>query len=466
MKHEIISNALEQISDGHITEALRKRRWLAPWLSAVAAVLAVVIALNFVVSPVTAGAVSPASPYRGTVWPDIDDYKDTDAYRAAMDAFLAEQTAREVKVSTTSAALTDYLLRSSRLCLSEQKNRVWSPLNSCIALAMLAETTGGQTRQQILDVLGVTNVDGLRAFVSAAWEAVYADNGKEICTLANSLWLSDTLSYRQEAVENLSYHHYASVYQGAFGSEKMDALLHDWLNDNTGNFLRDSVDALRFSPETALALASTIYLKSKWTDSFNTAANTTGGFHTPTENITCTFMNQKGFAYYYWGDTFGAVSLGMENGCRMWLILPDEGKTPSDVLAGDQYLAMLQQSRTANKKFVQLKLSVPKFDVSTSADLAPMLKDLGITDVFSPGTANFTPSLSAKVPIWVDAVNQAARVAIDEEGVTAASYTVIVAPTSPEPPEETVEFVLDRPFLFVIEKSGLPLFTGTVYAPL
>lgn len=33
-------------------------------------------------------------------------------------------------------------------------------------------------------------------------------------------------------------------------------------------------------------------------------------------------------------------------------------------------------------------------------------------------------------------------------------------------PEEEVEFVLDRPFLFVITSNdGLPLFVGTVYRP-
>ena len=61
----------------------------------------------------------------------------------------------------------------------------------------------------------------------------------------------------------------------------------------------------------------------------------------------------------------------------------------------------------------------------------------------------------------------AARTAIDEEGVTAAAYTLIsIEATSAAVPEDEIDFVLDRPFLFAVTGSdGLPLFTGIVNEP-
>ena len=57
--------------------------------------------------------------------------------------------------------------------------------------------------------------------------------------------------------------------------------------------------------------------------------------------------------------------------------------------------------------------------------------------------------------------------AVDEEGVTAAAYTMMANSGAGMPPEEEVDFVLDRPFLFVITGvDGLPLFTGIVNTPL
>jgi serine protease inhibitor len=55
---------------------------------------------------------------------------------------------------------------------------------------------------------------------------------------------------------------------------------------------------------------------------------------------------------------------------------------------------------------------------------------------------------------------------IDEEGCTAAAYTVMLAAGAARPPEEKVDFVLDRPFLFVINgQDGQPLFVGIVNQP-
>ena len=57
-------------------------------------------------------------------------------------------------------------------------------------------------------------------------------------------------------------------------------------------------------------------------------------------------------------------------------------------------------------------------------------------------------------------------VAIDEEGVTAAAYTVMMTCGAARPPEDEIDFTLDRPFLFLVtSQDNLPLFTGVVEQP-
>ena len=63
----------------------------------------------------------------------------------------------------------------AQLLTSDNENTVCSPLNTYIAFAMLAEVSDGNTRQQILDMLGVTDIEMLRANVSALWESNYVD---------------------------------------------------------------------------------------------------------------------------------------------------------------------------------------------------------------------------------------------------------------------------------------------------
>ena len=91
------------------------------------------------------------------------------------------------------------------------------------------------------------------------------------------------------------------------------------------------------------------------------------------------------------------------------------------------------------------------------------LQALGITEVFSETTADF--SAVTDQPLFLSQALHGVRVKIDERGCEAAAYTVMRADTaSALPPEvEEIEFILDRPFLFVItNRVGLPLFVGIV----
>ena len=103
-----------------------------------------------------------------------------------------------------------------------------------------------------------------------------------------------------------------------------------------------------------------------------------------------------------------------------------------------------------NKSSIRINLSVPKFDVSSKIDLASKMMELGITDCFDMEKADFSPLLTEDLPVFLSSAEHGARVAIDEEGITAAAYTVMMAAGAAPPPEEEVDFVLDRPFLFVI----------------
>jgi serine protease inhibitor len=148
----------------------------------------------------------------------------------------------------------------------------------------------------------------------------------------------------------------------------------------------------------------------------------------------------------------------------MWLILPDEGYSTADVLADGQYMQMVLQQEWKNEKWMKVNLSVPKFDVNSTMDLKSGLQEMGVTDVFQEGAANFN-EIIGDVPIFLTAANQSVRVQIDEEGVKAAAYIEFPGATSPMPPKEIIDFVLDRPFLFAITTKSIPLFVGTVNNP-
>ena len=472
MKHEEILTALEQISDKHINEAEKppKKKKIRTFLKmAVAAALVLAIGTNIMNAPmrITAHAVALASEPRMMERPDSDDYKERDQWRVDYEKWDTERNLRNETVAQAKDGLQSFFTDGNRQFLQTEgnENKLWSPVNAYIGLAMATELTEGETRQQILNLFGTEDVETLRKQVSAVWESVYQDNSNEICVLANSLWLEEGLTYNQEAMDAIAYHYYASVYQGDLGSKKTNQDIAAWINNNTGKFLKDSAESIELSPETIMALYSTLYFQAKWTDEFSESKNTEGVFHMPDGDTQAVYMNKKlKQMNYYWGENFSTVMLGLKNGSGMWFILPDEGMTINDVLSDGSYMYMLLSDEWEGCKYMKVNLSVPKFDVSSTMDLSKGLKNMGIQNAFSEENAEFT-QLTSDSPIYLTAANQSVRVEIDEEGVKAAAYIEIPGAGSAAPPEEVIDFVLDRPFLFVITKDKLPLFAGCVNNP-
>ncbi len=459
-----LQDALNEISDEKIAEAAahkKSRKKIIFRLLAAALALVVLLSLPRLPMAITAKAVSTASGTRVGERPRHG----TDAYYEWLD----NRDAASENAQAAMDSLAPFFEESAAAYMSgTTENRVWSPVNACIALGMLAEITDGNSRQQILDALNTADLDTLRAHVGGIWESVYKNDGNEISTLANSLWLDKALDYNQDAMDDLAWYHYASVYQSDLQSSQAAKALQAWLNNNTGGLLKNNTAGVAFPENAVFTLASTVYLQSKWGDAFSESSNTAGKFHSPNGSVTATFMNKKEYqTMYYWGESFGAVALNLKNGTKMWFFLPDEDKTVDAVLAEGEYMdfVTLNYDGEASSKAMKVNLSVPKFDITSSADLSEMLQSLGITDVFDGKQANFT-ALTGEGPVWVTAVNQAARISVDEQGVKAASYIEIPGAGNAMPPDEIIDFILNRPFLFVIaDDLGIPIFTGVVNEP-
>ncbi len=351
---------------------------------------------------------------------------------------------------------------------AEGENRAISPLNIYLALAMLAESTEGASREELLAILGEADAETLREKVNAIWDANYEDDGIVKSLLASSLWLRDDMTYREETIQTLAEKHHASVFSGVMGSKNLDEALRDWVNENTGGLLKEAAEGLEFNDDTLLGLVTTVYFKAGWMDdcSFNKEHNRELPFHALSGDENCTFMENILDRTLYQDEGFRAVRQALADDYSMWLILPDEGVEAESLWKNEGIYDLILSTKPKGKD-AHVTLRLPKFDVSTDTDLIESLEKLGVESVFGEGTANFSPLLGEGVQAYVSEITHAARVKADEEGVEAAAFTTIAAEAECEPPKlPDVELVFDRPFLFAITApDGSLLFAGTVNHP-
>ena len=362
------------------------------------------------------------------------------------------------------------------------ENAVCSPVNVLLSSAMLAEITEGDSRAELLSLLGAEDIAAVRALASAAWRECYSDDGACTVIPASSLWLDSGLSPDSAVLKTLADTYFASSFDGKMGSASLNAALRGWLDDQTGGFLSKETKKQGFTGEDCLAVVSTLQFRGKWVNPFKSANTEDRIFHSPVGDVTCSFLHKTRSAReYYWSGQFAAVSEPFEDSGMMWLILPDEGITPEALLSDPALYSLLsdpyddgyyengvwipEEDVPFSHRHLYVNLALPKFDVTGSTDLRQAFRSLGVVSVFSQETADFSP-LSDRPDLFLSSAEHTARVAVDEEGCVAASFVVMKGSGAAAPPEDEVDFVLDRPFLFVITGYGnIPLYVGIVNQP-
>ena len=495
MNKKHLENAFDQLSDRHIREAVDyKRPRILPYMSAIAACLVCAILLSVfapkgpapsltenptfsaqpalpsrprpevfgdTLTPITFTPASSSAMLCAPVYPQMAPYS-VENYSDWKDTVLQIHQTEPGYAQN----LKPFFQKLSSAALAEQyENAVFSPLNIYMALAMLAETADGESREQILNLLNAENLDSLRDQAEQLWRAHYYNDGLATSVLGSSLWLDEAYSYNEHTVKALAEYYYASVFRGDIGSAELDADLQQWINEHTGGLLKEQVSGIQLPDDGALAMVTTIYYQVQWQNKFFKNMNITGKFHGPTSDTQVTFMRDSEYYDYFRGNDFSAVALPLEDGSRMWLILPDQGTNPQGFLSDGSAMEMILSSDTSLYTSQFVRLCVPKFDVTADLDMINTLKTLGIKDVFSPEKANLSAIIPEKGAAYVNEFQHAARLTMDEDGISAAAYTLIVD-TYRGLLDEPIELIFDRPFLFVVESAdNLPLFVGTVYEP-
>ena len=313
-------------------------------------------------------------------------------------------------------------------------------------------------------MLGTSDIETLRSNVTALWESNYVDTPVVKSLLANSLWLNEQYSFKEETLNRLAEQYYASSFRGTPGSAEMDEALRKWTDENTGGLLSEYVKELKISPETVLEIMSTIYYKAQWLELFKTENTAQEVFHGTKGDSTVDMMHRTDTLGTYRTDTFTSVGLGLNDSGNMFFILPNDGVDVNAIASDPAILAATRFSEDDDNWFVPIvNMSIPKFKVSSHTDLLDIIRDLGLTDALDPSLADFTPLTEDRNDIFLSSAEHAATVEIDEHGVTGAAYTALAMSEGAAMPEDEIDFVLDRPFMFVVTgRDGSILFSGIV----
>jgi len=365
-------------------------------------------------------------------------------------------------------ALRSFSADSASLILGsadKSKNSVYSPVSLYMALAMLSEAVDGETLDELLAALHVSDRISLRGNIKALFSSLFFDNEIGSLKLANSIWLSNSVPFKQACLEILSSDYFAYSFSSDFSSPKTSADISKWIYDSTNGKLGGDPSSFQTDPNEIARIINAIYFYDRWKSVFQPEYTYDDDFTLADGSILKTPFMHQSLSLGNFADTGTALvsSLSFENAGKMIFILPNEGISPYDIINdSEKFSDALSSLNGTDVKRGRVIFSVPKFDFSSKTELSDIIKTLGAGRIFSPNQSDF--SNLTDIEAFVSGVMQEAAISIDENGCEAAAYTQIMMATTALVSEQCI-MDLDRPFIFAVEQDGAILFTGVVNNP-
>jgi serpin B len=369
---------------------------------------------------------------------------------------------KNTDVAEDAAHMLDFFLNLG-LKTAGEGNMLVSPLSALAALSMTANGAKGETLAQMEQVLGMDIAD-LNSWMHSYMESL-PDTKDSSMKLANSLWFTDSASFTpaESFLKTNADYYGAGVFRTKFDAAALTAI-NNWVSAHTNDMIRNILDQI---PENAVMyLVNALAFDAAWESAYEehqvrpqtfTCADGTETEVTMLSSEESAYLEDDWatvFIKYYKGRDYAFVAL-----------LPKEGMTPAQYLekvSGESLHGLLSAPED-----IKVFANMPKFEMGYSVELSEVLQNLGMTDAFDTGLADFSRlGNHSKGNLCINRVLHKTFISVAEQGTRAGAATVVeVAPTAAPPGErELKEVILDRPFVYMIWDMGTdtPVFIGTL----
>ncbi|MGM9871728.1 MAG: serpin family protein [Muribaculaceae bacterium] len=347
--------------------------------------------------------------------------------------------------SRVSSQTNDFSLTLFDATINNQgdENVLFSPLSANISLSMLCNAVNGSTRAELIDVLGFgDDLESLNAYNKSLLDYLPSvDNTAELYLL-NSFWydLDDIKAQFKTRLTDLY-----SAETSFCEKQKMPSKINSWVREKTKGNITKILEENEHGP---FAFINCLYFKGIWGNPFDKSMTAKADFKNYDGSVSkYDFITGEKHVKNVGGENFTAISLEFGNKAFSFdIFLPDEGFTTEDVMKS------LKENGIPEFSYKEvLNIKIPKIALKNQIDLKPVLKSLGVKEIFGQH-ADFS-AMTDQAGLTVAFAKQSNVVEIDEDGAKVVSSTAIGGGlTSPGPVLNS--FVADRPFVFLVREQS------------
>jgi len=318
------------------------------------------------------------------------------------------------------------LIRELRKSVGSEENFYVSPANVYAGLAVVLYPSNGQTKEQLLDIMGLPSTYE-RDELHKTLGQIFQNGGNQqngSMTISQGVFVHKDFQIKDSFRTSVRDLYRGDVNNVDFKSQgEAKEWINNWIRDHTGG----EICQIDYPKDTYLVLANALYLNARWQQRFqktrmsefftdkNLAPIYNGRWNgRRISNGNVESMIGTGRVQYYENDNLRYKTIGLpceDKDCTMYFVLPNEDQTVDAVLEG---ISSDHIDSIVNSREEEVSFKIPKLELKLKTNLGDQIRGLGAEDLFTE-KADFS-DLADRVRLG-DVTHQV-HVSWDEQGTT------------------------------------------------
>lgn len=339
------------------------------------------------------------------------------------------------------------------------KNICISPTSVMSVFAMMANGDDGETRDEILEILGYGKGEEALADLNAYCNALLAEatshDGETRCEFTNSIWYDPSLPIMPQFASDIENIFNGTLFPIWLGNEAGMNAVNEFVKEHTYGMIPKLLDE---PMDARLAFLNTTYFKGTWQKEFDKNYSYLADFHNAdgTDSET-TFMWMDDDLQYCAIEDIRGVVIPYGGGRYAMTVIQPASDSDFQTMINNLSPSLLTQLQESTKT-TEVILGLPKFKTEINLPIDPYLMDMGFSKVYCPGIGTASDHY-----LQLFKVIHAVNIIVDEEGTEAAAATIAGNTDSVSgSPYEVMIF--NQPFVYMIKDtvSDSILFMGAI----
>ncbi|XP_007523963.1 serpin B7 [Erinaceus europaeus] len=354
-------------------------------------------------------------------------------------------------------------------------NVFFSSLSIFTALALVRLGARGDCAAQIDKILHFNAISGpgspsnsqteLQSQLKSVLSDINISRKDYDLSISNGLFAEKVFDIRKDFIRCAEKLYNAKVEHVDFTNDVEDTRykINKWINYETHGKIKNIFHEGSISSSAVMVLANAVYFKGKWESAFTKSKTLNCRFRSPKcpgKPVSMMHQERRFNMSVIREPPMQVLELRYLGGISMYIMLPENDLSQIENKLSFQNLMDWTNPKKMKSQYVEVFL--PPFKIEKNYEVKNSLRALGLKDIFDESRADLS-GIAAGGRLYISKLMHKSYIEVSEEGTEAAAATGsnIVEKQLPE----SMVFRADHPFLFVIRKDDIILFSGKVSCP-